>query len=137
MTGSQKTGFPARMSRWILSGTLTLIVIAGAVAAVMFGAAALANRSADAPEPAAAAMTRVAGETLQRQDSYRVGREFVGQVEARATVDLSFELGGRLVSLLVDEGDEVAAGQVVASLDTALLEAEETRQRAARAATLT
>lgn len=137
MTGSQKTGFLARMSRWILSGTLTLIVAAGAVAAVMFGAAALANRSADVPEPEAAAMTRVAVETLQRQDSYRVARKFVGQVEARATVDLSFELGGRLVSLLVDEGDEVAAGQVVASLDTALLKAEETRQRAARAATLT
>lgn len=64
----------------------------------------------------AAAITKVAVETLRRKDSYRVERKFVGQAEARATVDLSFELGGRLVSLL---------------------KAEETRQRAARAATLT
>ncbi|MBT8415121.1 MAG: efflux RND transporter periplasmic adaptor subunit [Boseongicola sp.] len=137
MTETTKRGFLSRAVRWVLSSTLTLIVVAGAVAAVMLGAAALANRSADVPEPEAAATTRVAVEALQRQDSYVVGRTFVGQVEARATVDLSFELGGRLVSLLVDEGEEVAAGQILASLDTALLKAEETRQEAARAATLT
>ena len=137
MSQRKKSGFLARAVRWVVSSTLTVVVVAGAVAAVMFGAAALANRSGDVPEPEAAAMTKVAVETLRRQDRYRVGRKFVGQVEARATVDLSFELGGRLVSLLVDEGEEVAAGQVLASLDTALLKAEETRQKAARAATVT
>ncbi|NNL17419.1 MAG: efflux RND transporter periplasmic adaptor subunit [Boseongicola sp.] len=137
MSKPETTGLLKRAMRWVVSSTLTLVVVAAAVAAVMFGAAALANRSSDVPLPEAAATTKVAVATLERQQSYRVARRFVGQVEARATVDLSFELGGRLVSLLVNEGDEVAAGEVVASLDTALLEAEETRQRAARAATST
>lgn len=51
MTKPKTDGFLARFFRWLVSGTLTLIVVAGAVAAVMFGAAALAKRSTDVPKP--------------------------------------------------------------------------------------
>lgn len=42
-------------------------------------------------------------------------------------IDLSFKVSGRLLELLVDEGDSVAAGQVIARLDRA--ELERTRER--------
>ena len=39
-------------------------------------------------------------------------------IESRAQVDLGFRIDGRLVERDVDVGDEVAAGQVVAILDS-------------------
>lgn len=47
------------------------------------------------------------------------GRElaFAGVVESRTTVNLAFRIGGRMVERLVDVGDTVTAGQVVARLD--------------------
>ena len=53
-----------------------------------------------------------------------------GTIESRAQVDLGFRIGGRLVERDVDVGDEVAAGQVIARLDSA---DEENGVRAAEA----
>nr|MCU0901841.1 efflux RND transporter periplasmic adaptor subunit [Cypionkella sp.] len=50
-----------------------------------------------------------------------VTRRFIGRVEAAAQTDLGFELGGRVTEVLVDEGDVVAAGAVLARLDTSAL----------------
>src|SRR5919201_2165504 len=44
---------------------------------------------------------------------------------------ITAEVGGRIKSLAVDEGQEVAAGQTLALLDTALLEAQLEQARAA------
>ena len=44
---------------------------------------------------------------------------------------ITAEVGGRIQSLVVDEGQEVAAGQTLALLDTALLEAQLDQARAA------
>ena len=46
-----------------------------------------------------------------------------GFIEAEE-VTIAPELGGRVIELLVDEGDEVEAGQVLAQLDRTLLEAQ-------------
>src|SRR5690348_7673880 len=46
-----------------------------------------------------------------------------GAVEPIENPDLSFEAGGRIVSVPVKVGDHVYAGQVLASLDTAALSA--------------
>jgi len=46
-----------------------------------------------------------------------------GFIEAEE-VSISPELGGRVIELLADEGDEVEAGQVLVRLDAALLEAQ-------------
>ncbi|MGK0499423.1 MAG: RND family efflux transporter MFP subunit [Oceanicoccus sp.] len=67
---------------------------------------------------------QVAAETLQLQDGYQVQRYFVGQVEARQRADLGFEVSGTLSSVLVDEGDAVIAGQLLATLDDSLLISE-------------
>lgn len=45
------------------------------------------------------------------------GAEYVGTVEEEAGSWLSFEVGGNIRTLPVDEGDRVAAGQVLATLD--------------------
>jgi HlyD family secretion protein len=47
--------------------------------------------------------------------------ELMGNVEIRQ-VDLAFKVGGRIDRLLVDEGDEVRAGDVIASLDKSYFE---------------
>ena len=53
-----------------------------------------------------------------------------GTVQAENEVNLAFRIGGRLIERLVNVGDQVAAGQVVARLDP---EDDENALRAARA----
>ena len=56
-------------------------------------------------------------------EGYAIQREFVGRVEATRQSEVGFELGGELTRVAVDEGDEVVAGELLAVLDTARLEA--------------
>jgi RND family efflux transporter MFP subunit len=51
-------------------------------------------------------------------------REYAGEVQAHQSSLLGFELPGQLSQLLVNEGDAVSAGQLLARLDTRLLESE-------------
>jgi HlyD family secretion protein len=55
----------------------------------------------------------------------------VGTVEAKVAVQVGSKITGRVVAVLVDQGDTVTAGQVLARLDDALQRAEVTRQAAA------
>jgi len=62
-------------------------------------------------------------------------REFVGRVEARLTVDMSFQVGGRLADFAVAEGELIPQGAIVAQLQDqdfsrALREAEVQLQQA-------
>lgn len=63
---------------------------------------------------------------------YEVEDRFVGRVEAARSSALGFELAGTIESVRVDDGERVVAGQELARLDTARLEA----RRAELAATL-
>ncbi|MEL6841046.1 MAG: efflux RND transporter periplasmic adaptor subunit [Pseudomonadota bacterium] len=132
MQGNTKPSFVRRG----LTAIGTLIVIAGAGAAVSVGADILTDRAAQVPPPVAADITPVSVRPLTFEDEYMVTRRFLGQVEANTDAALSFELGGRLAALPVDEGAAVNAGDTIARLDTALLEAENTRLLASRNATL-
>ncbi|WP_432816649.1 efflux RND transporter periplasmic adaptor subunit [Sulfitobacter sp. JB4-11] len=134
MSTPQQQGLLMRVLRKIASIIVTLGVIGASIAAIAFGAQALANRAEDVPPPAPADVAKVAVTPLVQRSGYVVERQYVGQTEATATMSLSFELGGRLAKLLAEEGDEVAAGQVLMRLDTALLEAEKDRHIANRAA---
>jgi RND family efflux transporter MFP subunit len=51
-----------------------------------------------------------------------VSREFVGVVRARYETDLGFRVAGKIVARLVNVGDSVTTGQVVARLDSQDLE---------------
>lgn len=69
----------------------------------------------------------------QHRQGYSVARTFIGRVEVRQSASLGFELGGKVAQVLVDEGDIVSAGQVLARQDTELLQVEASRLKAERA----
>ncbi len=71
--------------------------------------------------------------TAQLADSYPLERSFVGRVEAQRESDVGFEFAGLIAKVNVDEGARVRAGQILASLDTELLEARREELLSARA----
>ena len=86
-----------------------IVLIGLVVVAVGVGAVALGGNRAPAAAPAAA-----------------VAHDIVapGLVEPKGeVVDLGFEVVGRVTEVLVDEGDQVAAGQVLVRLDSSLARA--------------
>ncbi len=58
------------------------------------------------------------------QPGYKLQRSFTGVVQPAQRANIAFEFAGTIESVLVNEGDAVAAGQLVAKLDTALLDIE-------------
>lgn len=135
MPDHDRPSFPRRAARRTLTivGTLGVVGLAGA--AVFFGSETLAARAAATAPPDTAERTLVQVTPLRVENGYTVPRQFVGQIEAGASSDLSFELGGRLTEVLIEEGDSVTAGDVLARLDTVLLETERDRLVATRDAT--
>lgn len=77
-----------------------------------------AHRVSPAPRPLPVATVQV-----EALNAYQVSRTYTGQLEARRTSDLGFERMGKLVDLTVEEGTPVAAGQLLARLDTQALQA--------------
>lgn len=80
------------------------------------------------PPPSEAADTAAAlpvgVEVAEPVDSFVRERVFTGTLVARRRSVISFERGGKLVELLVDEGDRVEQGQLLARLDTRRLSAQ-------------
>lgn len=62
--------------------------------------------------------------TLEETSSYQVQRTYTGEIVSGRSSDLGFEQGGTVVQLLVDEGDRVAQGQLLGTLDTRSLQAQ-------------
>lgn len=110
-----------RLARRIGTLLSTLAVVALAGGATVVGVNAIADRAAALPPPPAAALTPIASIEVRPEPGYAVERRFIGQVEARAESDVSFEFGGRLTEVLVEEGARVAAGSVIARTDVATL----------------
>lgn len=127
-----KKGLFSRVLRGTVRLGLTVSVIAVAAAAVYVGTAELTRRADAVPAPDAAAVTPVSVTPIISENAYTVDRVFIGQVEPQRSADVSFELNGRLDQILVDEGDAVAKGQLLATLDIALLEVERDRLTASR-----
>ncbi len=114
----------------ILMGTI--VVIGSAGMAITFGSQALANRAASAPAPNPADVVPVAVEEIVFETGYTTQRRFLGQIEPATEASLSFELGGKLAELAVGEGENITKGEVVAKLDTSLLDAEQQRLTASK-----
>ncbi|HET7404155.1 MAG TPA: HlyD family efflux transporter periplasmic adaptor subunit [Usitatibacter sp.] len=102
---SAGTAAPARPRRWLQRAPLVLLALAAALA---LGYHWWAQRPA--PLPAGIAMSN-------------------GRLEA-TPIDVATKLPGRIREVLVREGDAVAAGQVVARMDTTTLEAERSQAEA-------
>ena len=67
----------------------------------------------------------------EQQDKALEGRILISGNLELTQVDLSFKTPGRLVDLMVREGDEVKKGDVIARLDSAQLEQQKARDQAA------
>jgi RND family efflux transporter MFP subunit len=93
------------MSLWISSKPLALL----ATAALLAGCEANTAPAPRAERPVQ--VQRVAFENRQ------AAREFVGVVRARYETDLGFRVAGKIVARVVNVGDMVSAGDVVARLD--------------------
>jgi RND family efflux transporter MFP subunit len=109
--------------RRALTLAVTLAVFGGAGAAGLAGYAMIAGQPNEAAGQTAP-VTPVGITVVAPVDGYSVTRRFTGQIEAAAQTDLGFELGGRVTEILVEEGDVVAAGAVLARLDTSALAPE-------------
>lgn len=62
---------------------------------------------------------------LKKQQGYTVPRKFSGLIVSKQRASLNFEVSGRVAEVMVDEGDLVSKGQVLATLDTDLLYIEQ------------
>ena len=94
----------------------------GGVLALMLAVATLSGckditEQADASQPEQAPQF-VRVHTVEDRGG-RTTHRFSGRIEAVQTVDLSFQVGGRLIALPVKEGQAIKKGAVIARLDTA------------------
>lgn len=122
MIDQTPSGFRKLLGR-VRTVTVTLLVCGGAAAAVSVGLSLVAAKEV-ATEGNRAPLTSVGVISVELAQGYTVTRRFTGQIEAAAQTDLGFELGGRITEMLVEEGDVVAAGAVLARLDTSALTPE-------------
>jgi RND family efflux transporter MFP subunit len=120
MTDTATPGLLRRAFRRLMTLTLTVVIFVGAAAGVFAGLSVLAN-GPDTSGDVLAPPTTVGAMKVETTEGYTVTRRFTGQIEAAARTDLGFELGGRVTQVLVEEGDLVAAGDVLARLDTSAL----------------
>jgi len=114
--------------RWAGMGT-TAAVFVGLMAAGISGLHIMA--SANAPVEAAPPVP-VAAQPVETADGYTVKERFVGRLEPARQTELAFERAGLVEQIMVDEGAVVGAGDVIAHLDTAKLQAERDRLNARR-----
>jgi HlyD family secretion protein len=86
------------------------------------GCKLLGAGQATAEEPPLARAVRVAQAVAM--DAEFEGTSFSGVVKAQGQVEIGFQVGGLATQVLVDVGDKVRQGQVLARLDTALYAAQ-------------
>lgn len=115
MKGADRA-FAVRL-RYAVTGAVVLICL-GVVVGTGTIARGTASVDGDDAPPLSVAAGRVALQT-----GYEVPRTFVGRVEARQQSEVGFEVGGLVLSVYPDEGDNIIAGAEVAALDTTRLEA--------------
>lgn len=106
----------SRVGSVLVSG----VVVAVSALLVVSGTAFLGRSNADSPAPAQM-LTPVSVMQVSILPGYAVERRFTGQIEASAQTDLGFEVGGRVLQVLVEEGSTVASGDVLARLDVSAL----------------
>ena len=124
-------GDPSRITPRAWTGALLFALLVGGGGAL--AVAALHARAATEPAPPRPALpVRVA--PLALQDGYETVERFIGRVEPARATRVAFERGGLVSEVVVEEGDHVEAGEILARLDAEALRIEGRRLEAARAA---
>lgn len=107
--------------------------VAGILITGIVGSVSLLHLRAELrSEPDAVAPLEVAVVEMTLQSSYPLQQRFAGRLEARRSTVMAFERGGLLTEVLVEEGEAITAGQVVATLDIAPLAARRNELEAER-----
>ncbi len=107
MTNRQKIGIRIFLTVILLVPTLLGLGLGGYL-----------TRGSDAHVAPTPKLLPVETMRVEAVGSYRTYRAYTGKIVARRTSDLGFERKGKLVSIVVEEGDRVAAGTLLARLDT-------------------
>ncbi|MCG8448872.1 MAG: efflux RND transporter periplasmic adaptor subunit [Pirellulales bacterium] len=108
-------------------GLLTALIVLGSVAVVGMNQWRSASASAIVDLQEANFPLPVTTLTAERVDSYPRERHYTGLLRELRRSQLSFQRGGEVVELLVDEGDAVEAGQVLGRLDARHIRAAQAR----------
>ncbi|MDJ0513885.1 MAG: efflux RND transporter periplasmic adaptor subunit [Methyloceanibacter sp.] len=116
--------------RHLMRQLATLVMAIVFLGLAVAGVAALHIRSASEPLPGEHPPVSVQTMRLEIQPSYHETVRYVGRLEAARQTALAFERPGLVTTVRMDEGDRVAAGDVVAMLDTAQLEASRKQREA-------
>lgn len=109
-----------RSLRWAGMGA-TALTFVGLMTAGITGLHHMANATAPV---VAAPPVPVHAERVASVPGYTVREQFVGRLEPARQTRLGFERSGLVTQVLVEEGDLVRQGQLIARLDTAKLRAE-------------
>ncbi|MEL7461127.1 MAG: efflux RND transporter periplasmic adaptor subunit [Pseudomonadota bacterium] len=131
MAKTEQTAKPSLLKRAGIV-VVTLATLGFAAALVGAGLGVIAERANTETQAASTAPVTVETATIDLQDRYTVRTTYRGRIEAGRRLDIGFEAGGTVAEVLVDEGDKVLKGDVLARLDTAALEAQRASEVAAR-----
>lgn len=110
---------PSQRLKLVLAGSI--ILLAG-VGIGKFGEIERNNSPAQAQtevRPLSVKTTKI-----QLAKNYQTTQSYTGEVVAMRTSEIGFERGGKLVQVLVDEGERVSKGAILARLDTTNLQAQ-------------
>ncbi|QBF32302.1 efflux RND transporter periplasmic adaptor subunit [Thalassococcus sp. S3] len=129
---TSKPSFLRRAVRRVVVITLTSATLVAAGAVVTIGTQELQARADLAKPTTVADLIPVRVQPIRYEEGYTIPRRYVGELETAQSTDIAFEFSGLVADVLVDEGDRVARGDIIARLDTALLETEIARLDASR-----
>ncbi|MEM9044263.1 MAG: efflux RND transporter periplasmic adaptor subunit [Pseudomonadota bacterium] len=117
------------ITHWIVAASIGVAVLAAGALAV----ATLQARAEGPDETKIRAPLAVSSAQINMQDRYIIRESYVGRVEPARLTTPSFERAGKVIELLVEEGDQVSEGQTLARMDTQSLLIERSRLEADRA----
>lgn len=133
-SGTKSKSLIGRLFTTTATVALTGVFFAISGAAIVGGSNVIADRALAVEAPVPAPQITVPVMAIERAEAFEIERRFAGQVEAAQQTGVAFEAGGTITEIMVDEGDLVAAGDVMARLDTRLLIAERDQLMASREA---
>jgi RND family efflux transporter MFP subunit len=110
-----------------------LFLFAIVIGTTILGVAWAALNPGRQPQSLQRTVLSVLTEAVQQAPSYSVEREFTGRIEAARQSALGFELAGLVSQVMVDEGERVVQGQLLARLDDARLRARRDELEASQA----
>ena len=120
----------SKLVRYGILGLLGLVVLGGTV----FTATNLTQKQPEVKEnPTVARPLPVTTLQAKPVNSYQVLRTYTGAIAAIRTSELGFERGGKLVNVMVKEGDRVISGQPIAKLDVSNLQMQKLELEAQKA----